>query len=229
MSKSAERRRESVFTQLAKQAPNIGHANFEASLAAYTGGATPVAPTPDGGVQIGDFTLTAVGLRGGENATFDDWMNVGGVLHRMESGMQFNIGDWFNMGERRWGDKYRSAAITTGYQEKTLREYSYVCRSVDLSIRMDKVSFGHHQAVASLDPETQRYWLDYAAENGLSVAKLRAAMRGESEKPTPDWWADWFMPEIDKMAARARKATQAEREAAAAELRRLADELEGRR
>ncbi|MCU0465824.1 MAG: hypothetical protein MUF38_14810 [Anaerolineae bacterium] len=229
MSKRDERGRVSVFEQLAKQAPNIGQMSMSDSLAAYTGGATAVAPTPDGGVQIGDFTLTAVGLRGGESASFEDWMNVGGVLHRMESGMQFNIGDWFNLGEWRWGDKYRSAAMETGYKEKTLREYSYVCRAVDLSIRMDKLSFGHHQAVAALDPDAQRYWLNYAVEHSLSVSKLRSAMQAETDKVTPDWWADWFMPKLDGLAARARKATQVEREAAAAELRRLADELEGRR
>lgn len=229
MSKRDERSRVSVFEQLASQAPNIGQMSMSESLAAYTGGATPVAPTQDGGVQIGDFTLTAVGLKGGESASFDEWMNVGGVLHRMESGMQFNIGDWFNIGERRWGDKYRSAAIATGYKEKTLRDYSYVCRHVQLSMRIDNLTFTHHQLVVALNPDEQRYWLQYASENNLSVSKLRAAMRGESDKPTPDWWADWFMPEIDKVAARARKATQAEREAAATELRRLADELEGRR
>ncbi|MCU0466692.1 MAG: hypothetical protein MUF38_19260, partial [Anaerolineae bacterium] len=97
------------------------------------------------------------------------------------------------------------------------------------SLRSDKLSFKHHIAVASLDPENQKYWLDYAVENHLSANKLADAIAGKTNTLTSDWWADWFMPQLDGLAARARKATDAERAAAAAELRRLADELEGRR
>lgn len=134
-----------------------------------------------GGLAVYGFTLTSTGLIAPEATTFEDWQAVGDILRRLESGMQWLIGDWYRLGEHQWGSMYEDAAVMLGYSAKTLREYAYVSRNVELSIRMDNLSFGHHQLVAAMEPDQQAGWLRWAVENGASVAGLRAAIKG---KPT---------------------------------------------
>ena len=45
------------------------------------------------------------------------------------------------------------------------------------SIRMEGLTFGHHQVVAPLLPEAQKYCLEYAAANNLPIGDLREMAR----------------------------------------------------
>ena len=87
-----------------------------------------------GGLAVHGFTLTSTGLIAPETATFEDWQAVGDILRRLESGMQWLIGHWYRLGEHQWGSMYEDAAVMLGYSAKTLREYAYVSRNVELSI-----------------------------------------------------------------------------------------------
>lgn len=143
-------------------------------------------PVGDGALQMGGYRLTKVGLVAEESATIETWKQLGGMLFALEGSIQWLIGDWILNGEFQWGQTYEAMAEQTGYEVKTLREYKYVCRSVHLSIRMDKLSFGHHQLVAKLSQDEQVKWLEWAANcNPIpSVAEMRKAMRGKPDKPT---------------------------------------------
>lgn len=136
------------------------------------------ATSPDGTIQIGKFKLTGKGLVADDDAAFDEWETLGGILHRLEGSIQWLIGDWLNYGARQWGDKYQSVADAIGYDEKTLRNYSWVARNIDLSLRKDKLSFGHHNLIAGKSEEEQAYWLNRAVDEKLSIAKLRKLMSG---------------------------------------------------
>ncbi len=59
----------------------------------------------------------------------------------------------------------------------TLRIYKYVSASVELSYRDDNLLWQHHRAVAPLEPEKQKYWLDKASELGWKVKDLRRAIK----------------------------------------------------
>ena len=139
-----------------------------------------VVPTTsgDGTVQIGHFKLTGTGLVVEDDSTFDEWETLGGILHRLEGSIQWLIGDWLNYGAWAWGDKYQPVAEAIGYDEKTLRNYAWVARNVVLSLRKDKLSFGHHNIVAGFPADEQNYWLNRAVDEGLSIAKLRKAIQG---------------------------------------------------
>jgi hypothetical protein len=137
----------------------------------------------DGSIHLGGFTLTATGLRVETEATFDEWETLGTVLRRLEGSIQWLIGDWFMYAERSWGKTYEDVAALTGYSEKSLREYAYIARNIDLSIRMDKLSFGHHQLVAGMEPELQSQWLTWAVDNNASITQMRHAIAGAP--PTP--------------------------------------------
>ena len=74
---------------------------------------------------------------------------------------------------------YVAAAKATGYDPKSLRNYRYVASRVSVSLRKDNLTFGHHALVASLDADSQSYWLDRAVHDRLSVEDLRSELRAE--------------------------------------------------
>lgn len=134
----------------------------------------------DGTLTLGQFTLTPVGLHVYGHPSEDDWLAVGGALRRLQSSLQWLIGDWLLLGEREWGVTYERVAELTGYDVATLRDCAYVSSHVKMSIRIDKLSFMHHRLVAALPEAEQREWLRWAAKQPKrpSVAALRAALQG---------------------------------------------------
>jgi hypothetical protein len=133
----------------------------------------------DGEVQIGAFKITGTGLEIGQHATQEEWSKVGELLFKLEGSIQWLIGDWLAYGEDvKWGET-AIIAEQLGRKTKTLTEYAYVARNVKLSIRMDNLSFGHHQLVASLTPQEQSDALTYAAQHNLSVAAFRKELQGQ--------------------------------------------------
>lgn len=139
----------------------------------------------EGGMTVGHFKLTSVGLEVREGVTEPEWGQLGALLHQLNGSLQWLIGDWLVCGEdRQWGKTYQEAEEETGYSYQTLRDYAYVARHVHLSIRIDKLSFQHHRLIAPLDRQLQRTWLDYAitcvlllAPEEYSVAKMRREMK----------------------------------------------------
>jgi hypothetical protein len=106
-----------------------------------------------------------------------EWIDRGIVLGQSASEHQWAMADWMLWGEDHvtLKDAYDIAEAATGYKRKTLQEWAYVARHV--SIRMENLTFGHHQAVAPLLPEAQKYCLEYAAANKLPIAALREMAR----------------------------------------------------
>jgi hypothetical protein len=66
----------------------------------------------------------------------------------------------------------------------------YVASRFEISRRRENLSWSHHEAIASLDPEEQERWLDHANQGRLSVAdlrlELRAARKAASRAADPD-------------------------------------------
>jgi hypothetical protein len=134
----------------------------------------------DGTLMVHGFQLTSTGLIAPESASSDAWIDLGRLLARLEGSLQWLIGDWIVYGEAiRWGD-IPALAKELGFSDQTLRDYAYVARNVQLSIRIDKLSFGHHQVVAPLSPQEQWDALQYAAEHNLSIAAFRKVLRGDT-------------------------------------------------
>jgi hypothetical protein len=105
------------------------------------------------------------------------WIQVGHRLGSMARCSQWWLGDWIGYGIARWGEKYKQAARSTGYDVQTLRNIAYVARHVDVSRRRDNLSWSHHAEVCALEPEEQDRWLDLAADQRMSVSDLRLELR----------------------------------------------------
>lgn len=142
-----------------------------------------IVAAPDGSMQIGHFTLKPTGLVADAQATPEEWEQVGSVLQRLEGSIQWLIGDWFLYAERQWGSTYEAVAHATGYSYDTLKDYAYVARNVELSVRTDKLSFGHHKLVASLEPNAQAEALQWAVDQNASISQFRKALNPDA--PTP--------------------------------------------
>ena len=130
-----------------------------------------------GQLAFSHFVLTPIGLEVTGQPTFPEWEECGTFLRRAEGAVQWWIGDWINYGEKAYGEKYRAAIETTGFEEATLRVYASVARNVEMLIRINSVSFAIHQLVAPLEPNQQVYWLARAANEHLTVAELRQLLR----------------------------------------------------
>lgn len=137
----------------------------------------------DGSIQLGHYTLTPRGLMVSEGASFEEWQQVGLVLRQLQGSIQWMIGDWVAHGETVWGKTIPQIAEAFGYKVKSVVNFAYVARHVEMSIRMDKpLEFGHHALVAPLPLKLQREWLEYALRQGLSVNDMRKALRGGASK-----------------------------------------------
>jgi hypothetical protein len=108
---------------------------------------------------------------------FDSWKEHGIKLAQIHSDHQFEIARWMLTGEKTFGDRnpYDAAEAITGYARLTLQNWVYVARHC--SMRIESLSFNHHQIVAALEPEQQKEWLERAATEKWSVKKLAAAIQ----------------------------------------------------
>lgn len=123
-----------------------------------------------------------LGVRFPDGVTFDEWAHFGAALARADSALMWVLGDWLVCGEARkkaWGEKYVAALAATGYSYQTARNALWVAGAIPLSMRIDKLSWSHHQVVAHLEgkgKESYAYWLTLAAKHGLSTRELAASV-----------------------------------------------------
>jgi hypothetical protein len=112
-----------------------------------------------------------------------EWMAEGQALAHAASGHQWRIADWMLWGEDNIGNirqAYDLAEQATGYKRKTLQEWAYVARNS--SMRMEDLTFNHHQVVVALLPEAQKRCLERASAEEMSVGDLREMARWEPHR-----------------------------------------------
>lgn len=121
------------------------------------------------------FTITETGLVVNGKPDFEDWMNYGQTLKTLDStSRQFAIGDWIvhGFGAYEHG-KWDTVQQIWPKTSDTLRRYEWVAREVKSVNRFTLLSWSHHDAIASLESDKQRYWLEQAADHKWSVSTLR--------------------------------------------------------
>ena len=130
--------------------------------------------------------ISEIGVEFSPALRYAAWARAGLLLGRLGRSHQFWIGDWLVFGEARYGERFAQAAEATGYDAGTLLNLAHVARAVERSRRRPELSWGHHHAVAALDPAEQARLLDAAVageplpaggRRPWSVARLREAVR----------------------------------------------------
>lgn len=143
------------------------------------GGKTPRV-IQSGAIQLGpNFALTQSGLVVTGRPSFQQWAGIGDVLHFLDAGVPYAIGDWLAYGESReeWGEKIHQAMGVTGLSEKTLRNYVAIARSVEEPERLLAQTVAHASEVAALPRPDQTKWLDKSRTEGWTRHELRKHIR----------------------------------------------------
>lgn len=188
----------------------------------------------DGNIPAGNFSITRLGLVMRTGATEADWRAAGAAITLVGEAYQWLVGDWLVIGEHRWGRSYQEAAAALELEYNTIKEWAWVARAVNLSVRTYKLPWSAHRLVASIESDDdKRAWLNAAVEQGWSVARLRqelqAASTGEiAARPTAT--ERYTMLALKLQAGLQKFVQQAsadERGELAAYLRALADSIDG--
>ena len=106
----------------------------------------------------------------------EEWSEIVTNLSRVEGAIHWWIGDAYAYADSRWG-MYDSFLKIAPFAKQTVIKDKYIAESIESFRRRNDLSFGHHEAVASLDPDTQDYFLDMAVDEGLSVSQLRKVIK----------------------------------------------------
>lgn len=131
-------------------------------------------------LELQGCKLTKTGALFKADLSYEEWESIGSTVQFLQGSVNFWMGDWHNFGERKFakGDKYAQAI--EGHKIENLMNIAWVCRQVPISFRNEMLFFTHHKEVASLAPDVQKFWLDKAEREGLSIRDLRQAIRDDS-------------------------------------------------
>jgi hypothetical protein len=101
--------------------------------------------------------------------------------HRLHIRVMFLLGDALTFGEAAYGEEFAQAIDLTRkvlqLSEKTIKNASWICSSIDPSLRRETLTFSHHEVVAPLEPEEQSEFLDQAESENLTVSALRKIIK----------------------------------------------------
>lgn len=126
-------------------------------------------------VALPKASLTENALVYNQKPNFGEWVAAGSLLQRADKAARWWLGDWFVWGEQEFGDQAYQAVEDSDPEQ--LRWAIYCAQRVALCNRRPKLLFGHHQAVAHLEPAEQDKWLGIAEDKRLSVRELKASIK----------------------------------------------------
>ena len=136
-----------------------------------------------GGINMAEV-ITNTGLQLPEHFTEEQFFEAGKFLSRIEQGMQWAIGDWYNAIP--WGDK-EAACEKAGLNYRTATTYGSVAAKFHFTKRIVNCPFSHHHklAIDALTPDQRSDLLSKAEDNNWSAARLtkeRDKLLGKPEK-----------------------------------------------
>lgn len=142
----------------------------------------PIDRTLPHGVEI-----SAKGLILPQTLDAEQWREIGTKLGCIYAGMQWAIGDWWAYGHSKYGERKATAiAKKLPYEFGSLMNMGRVARRVTSSFRNEALTYSHHVAVAGLDPEYQKKYLDRALKRNWSVNALKRALAAQHERAGMD-------------------------------------------
>lgn len=129
----------------------------------------------DSPLAIPSCRITPTGLVIEGELTEERWLSIGESLSGVSRRLMWLVGDWLLAGESAGylpRGKLQEACERFGIEYKTAQAAVGVCRAFESSMRIDDLSFSHHQLVAGSDRAEDL--LQWAAGNSASVQDLRA-------------------------------------------------------
>ncbi len=183
----------------------------------------------NGEVQIGVYRITPLGLqRDSDDDNRDDWAEVGFLLKLFNDALQLLIGDWINESDNfEYGITYKKFSEQFNVDESTIRDWVWVARATELSLRKDNLLYSHYKELARLKNDAQRRQVALlAGEEGWSVRKLRehvSALLNANKHPLKPSYVDVVHKHLSAIE---REVPKDQRAQIAAMLRAAADRIE---
>lgn len=141
-------------------------------------------------IALPGCTLSPTALVFNGEPTDEDLTSIGLSLQRIEGCKAWWWGDFLVKQEKRHGEHYtKQYAEITGLEPQTLRRYKMVAKYFDPLRRRNDLSWNHHLEAMLADSSSTRTgqkWIDKAADENLSVPRLRAAIRLSKRDPRLD-------------------------------------------
>lgn len=211
-----------IFDERSQSATDLiaaGYGDLEAIQKKFDG---RIRIANDGSMRIGRVTLTRIGLPLGTDMDADEYQTVGEILANLQGSIAWMIGDFILYGETEYGKTTAELAEIFGLEVSTVHTYTWLCRHVNFSTRIENLSPKVHRIVAPMPEEKQRYWLGLADENSWSAAELSKQIRQAINPQSPNKRPTWEKS-IDKLAGQLTPAKI--KRMPAFELQRLRDQL----
>lgn len=120
------------------------------------------------------YQMTEKGLKIEAPPSFEQWESLGYTLAFLDDSLAKVIGDWVNIGEGTFGEKYSQALNVFG--EKSYGHVANCASTMKRVLYEDRIgdlTFSHLQVVAPLTPKEQREWQQKAIDNGWTASQLR--------------------------------------------------------
>ena len=137
-------------------------------------------PDVEAPFSIGCFEFSGTGVQVHGRPTFHETQSAFDFVTRSIRCSGFWMVDLIKYIESRddFGDR-RDELISaeTGMAESTVSVYRSIGKSVPPENRVAGVPFGHHMAVASLEPEEQTEWLEKSKAEGWTQTELKGEIR----------------------------------------------------
>jgi hypothetical protein len=139
-------------------------------------------------IELSQLRLDGISWEPNPGMTYDEFAQAGRQLGHLTRACQFMLGDWANHGELLYGERFDQIADATGYSPGTLQGFALTAWRIPPERRVQSLDFTHHQVVAQIeDPELQDKLLARAAQEGLTVEKLKAEVRAfKTALPRPE-------------------------------------------
>ena len=123
--------------------------------------------------------LSEVGMKLPEDITQHQHYLIGLELAKLEKGLQWAIGDWFDA--IKWGKKADICKVV-GINYGTANNCAVVCREFQITRRRAKLTFTHHREVVSLERSEQERLLDWSVKKKIGVTTLRNEVKALQAK-----------------------------------------------
>ncbi len=130
-------------------------------------------------VSTDKFEAHELGLVIKGKPTVSDWVEYGKKLRRVETSLNWIIGDYLVYGEFKYGEKY--AQILDESMMNSWKVYHWVAKHVAPERREKKLSWTHHRLIASLPPVYQIKMLEKAVKEKLNTPELGKILRHVSD------------------------------------------------
>lgn len=142
--------------------------------------------TANGLILGSGCTVTETGLVIQGELTKERWLSIGDGLGSVSKRLMWVIGDWLIAGEDAGylpRGRLAEACARFGIAYDTAMQAARVCRAIESCMRIQELTFNHHQVVAN-HPDAPAL-LGWAAENGATVKELREEKRRREKASHP--------------------------------------------